>query len=427
VTARPAEAAWRFIAWAAISLAAWAGCREIRDRSIAADANTYVGLVLALGERDPDSIDFYAGPPERRSGAHAANLTLAQIRRAAAALLNRLHTAPPRSGESTDRQQFLERQLGALVARIDLLSGRRFTFDDESRLLFGVTAGAGDQAAVAHAREALTRALPGGGGLAQRYATFDARFLIPADRLAAVMTRAIDGCRRATLAHLGLPANEHVSVEYTRGSPWSAFTRYEGHAHSRVQINTDFQLTVDRALRLACHEGYPGHHTINTLVDSRLVGPMHRLELTIQPMFSPQSLRTEGAATFAPELAFPDEARLAFERDELFPLAGFSPADAEQYVRISGLVNELAPVQLAVAKAYLDGTLEFARAAAALEDEALMPSADATLKFLNEFRTYVVTYTTGRDRVAREVRGDTRGQIDAAGWRRYERWVTETK
>ena len=130
------------------------------------------------------------------------------------------------------------------------------------------------------------------------------------------------GARR--LAHLSLPAGEQVTVEYVRGTPWSAFTRYEGRGRSRIQINTDFDLTVDRALQLACHEAYPGHHAINSLIDARFVGAKHWIEYTVQPMFSPQSLRTEGAATFAAELAFPDESRLAFERDELFPLAGLN-------------------------------------------------------------------------------------------------------
>ena len=43
------------------------------------------------------------------------------------------------------------------------------------------------------------------------------------------------------------------------------------------------------------------------------------------------------------------------------------------------------------------------RAAAALERDALMPSADATLKFLNQFRSYAATYTLGRDRLRRHL------------------------
>ena len=48
-----------------------------------------------------------------------------------------------------------------------------------------------------------------------------------------------------------------------RDLPWSAFTRYEGGFRSRVIVNGGVPLTVDAALDLACHETYPGHHTIS--------------------------------------------------------------------------------------------------------------------------------------------------------------------
>jgi len=397
------------------------GCGQGAVRRLDQQAEAYVRLVLALGERDPDSLDFYAGPPAWLADARAKRTTLAEIRRAASALADRLTrdgTAPP---DGEPRRTFLIAQLGAVAARVDLLSGRRFTFDEESRLLFGVQAGDVDRRALAAADAELDRILPGRGSLGHRYAAYDRRFTVPSGRLPALMTRAIDECRRATLAHLSLPGGEHVAVEYVHGTPWSAFTRYEGRGRSRIQINTDFDLTVDRALQLGCHEGYPGHHAINSLIEARLVDGQHRLEYSVQPMFSPQSLRTEGAASLAAELAFPGESRLAFERDVLFPLAQLDPADADKYVQISRLVDGLRSRQLDVARRYLDGTLEFARAARELEVEALMPSADATLKFFNQFRTYALAYTAGRDAVARYVApADDR-------WKAYERWVTEMK
>lgn len=309
-----------------------------------------------------------------------------------------------------------------------MLSGRRLPFDEESRLLFGVDAGDRDHTTFGEVRAELDQLLSGPGSLGRRYAEYDRRFVVPRERLPAVLVRAIDGCRRVTLDHLPLPPGEHVTLEYVRGRPWSAFTRYEGHGHSRTQINLDFDLTVDRALQLACHEAYPGHHAIGTLIDARLVEPGRRLELTALPLFSPQSLRTEGAATFAPELAFPDAERVRFEREALFPLAGLNPAGVEEYVRISRLVDRLRWLQADVARRYLDGSLEFARAAVVLEEEALMPSADATLKFFNEFRTYAVTYTVGRDLVAAYVDGASRPDPShpsvESRWLAYERWVT---
>jgi len=397
------------------------GCRQDVARRLDDEAEAYVRLVLALGDRDPDSLDFYAGPPEWMAEARTERTPFSEIKRSAAALLDELTRDPEQALAGEARRIFLTGQLRAVAARVDLLSGHRFTFDEESRLLFGVEAGEVDRRAFADVDAELDRMLPGHGSLGNRYAAYERRFVIPSDRLAAMMTRAIDGCRRATLGHLSLPAGEQVTVEYVRGTPWSAFTRYEGRGRSRMQINADFDLTVDRALQLACHEAYPGHHAINSLIDARLVDARHLIEYTVQPMFSPQSLRTEGAATFAAELAFPGESRLVFERDVLFPLAGLNPGEAGKYVRISRLVDALRGRQLDVARRYLDGGLEFARAARELEDGALMPSAEATLKFFNEFRTYAVAYTVGRDAVARFLAGAE------DRWKAYERWLTEMK
>jgi len=202
-------------------------------------------------------------------------------------------------------------------------------------------------------------------------------------------------------------------VELVHDLPWSAFTRYEGHWRSRVQVNASLPLTVDRALDLACHEAYPGHHTIDVLLDERFGD--RRPELFVTPLFSPQSLLHEAAASLAPSLAFPGADRTAFERDALFPLAGLDPSRAERYVAVGRLVDELHPEVGAVARQYLDGALDFPRAAAALEREALMPSADATLKFLNQFRSYAAAYTIGRDRLASSV----------GGWDAYVRAVSD--
>jgi hypothetical protein len=416
----------RIVALIAVSaVLSLVGCRNYGDaRRLDDEAERYVRLVLALGDRDPDSLDFYAGPPSWQADAHARNATLQQIKQSAASLLGTLEHDSAARADDGDRRDFLTHQVRALIARVDLLAGRRFTFDDESRALFGIDIGSIDRAAAERTRAMLDGLLPGSGSLASRYAAFDRQFMIPADRLSAVIAHAVDGCRRVTLQHMSLPRGEHVTVEFVSGTPWSAFTRYEGHGQSRIQINEDFGLTVDRALQLACHEAYPGHHALNTWIDTALVKPQHRIELLIQPMFSPQSLRTEGAATFAPELAFPDEARLRFERDELFPIAGVDPRRAAQYLRVERGVDALRLTQAGVAREYLDGRLEWSRAAEALERDALMPSAEATLKFFNQFRSDAVTYTLGHDLAARAVEAQT--GVDAR-WLAYERWAAGMK
>ncbi|MBI3264162.1 MAG: hypothetical protein HYZ58_13580 [Acidobacteria bacterium] len=253
---------------------------------------------------------------------------------------------------------------------------------------------------------------------------FDRRFLVPAERLPAVLARAIERCRTATLQHAGLPSSERVDVEYVHDLPWSAFTRYQGRFRSRIQVNADSRLTVDRALDLACHEGYPGHHVIDSLIEARW--GTRRMELNVRPLFSPQALLHEGAASVASSLAFDDDARIAFERDELFPLAGLVPTAVADHVRLTRLVDELREAETDVARRYLDGELDFPRASAALARDALISSSDATLKFLNEYRTYAVTYTLGRDRVAAYLDARAGAPYETAGrWRAYLQLVTD--
>ena len=416
----------RSIVALATALALWlpacGGGPSFRSASaLDAAAESYVRLVLALGERDADSLDTYHGPLEWQAEARAAHATLPEIRASAAALAAQLATPIPNEDEV--RRQFLIRQLAAIVARIDVVRGARLPFDEEARLLFGLDVPAVEHGpAAAAVREAIDRLLPGPGDLAARSAAYHRKFLIAPDRLPAVLARAIEGCRAATRAHLELPPSERVGVEFVRELSWSAFTRYAGGFTSRIQVNAGMPLTVDRALDLACHESYPGHHTIASLLEGRFGG---RGELLIQPLFSPQSLLHEAASSLAGQLAFPEPVRVAFERDALFPLAGFDPAEAARHVRIGRLIDALYGVEADIARRYLDGSLDFPRAAAALERDALMPSADATLKFLNQYRTYAATYTIGRDALQRHLGGQPPAGGDAGRWSAYANVVTD--
>ena len=408
-------------ALAAASCAAKTGDRAAA--SLDAAARAYVGFVLALGERDSDSLDAYHGPAAWQAEARAQHASLADIRARAGASADALVAhAPGGQDEDGPRRAFLVRQLRAVVSRIDVLQGARPAFDEEAMMLFGLDTardrdgarGGGAPRDPGEVRTAIDRLLPGPGDLRSRYAAFDRQFLVAPDRLSAVLARAIDGCRAATRARVPLPEAERVEVALVRDLPWSAFTRYTGGFASRVQVNAALPLTVDRALDLACHEAYPGHHTIDVLLDARFGS--RRPEFLVRPLFSPQTLLHEAAASLAPGLAFTDADRLAFERDELFPLAGLDPSRADRYVAVARLVDQLHAVAGDVARRYLDGALDFPRAAAALERDALMPSSDATLKFVNQFRSYAATYTIGRDRLAAAVGRD---------WTAYVRAVSD--
>jgi hypothetical protein len=321
--------------------------------------------------------------------------SLAEIKRDALDLARQLNT----SGKTRD---FLIKQLTAIAARANLAQGTRLGFDEEARALFDVTLPPSDPSGPSKLRLEIGRLLPGPGTLARRYADFEQKFLIPPERLPAVMNRALKSCRERTLENLKLPPNEAVTLEYVSDKPWNAYSSYKGGYQSRIRVNPDFDITVDRALQLACHEGYPGHHAFNLLVDEQLVQRERRFDLLAQPTFSPQSFLSEALASYAVEVAFPD--RFSFERDVLFPLAGIAakigPKDADLYARVNQLADRLQIAQIDIARRYIDGRLEWARAASALEEEALMAHTEATLKYLNQYGTYMLTYTVGKEMVS---------------------------
>jgi hypothetical protein len=179
---------------------------------------------------------------------------------------------------------------------------------------------------------------------------------------------------------------------------------------------------VDRILDLACHEGYPGHHVFNSLRDQSLVTGRHRDEFRVQLTFSPQSYVSEAAASYAPSLVLSDADRMHIERDLLFPLAGIKIPDAERYLQVQKLVAALHTAEPSIARDYLDGRLEFVRAADALEQETLMQHGETMLLYLNEYRTYMLCYTVGNDRVRSLI--ESGHATDSVRWQRYLNLMT---
>jgi hypothetical protein len=367
------------------------GCR--RGAPVDGAAREYLRLAVALSERDPDALDFYVGPKDLEAEVRRAPPTLVAIGEQAAGLDARLAEM-----EAGPRVAFLRVQVRAISYRVRMLQGKPGAFDAESDALFGVRMTPDGEAGRRAEVRAQIAAEIGAG--AHAYTVFDSRFVVPPERVPAVFDAALGACRAETVKHIALPAGEGVRVEYVAHKPWSAFSRYLGGGQSLIQVNTDYALTVDRILDLACHEGYPGHHVFNMLREASLVKGKGETEWAAQLTFSPQSWVSEGAASYAPEMAFSEAERVRVEREVLFPEAGLDAAGVGQYVRVEGMVKALHTAEPGIAREYLEGRLEFVRAAEALEREALMEHAETALLYLNEYRSYGLTYTQGRDGVA---------------------------
>jgi hypothetical protein len=247
--------------------------------------------------------------------------------------------------------------------------------------------------------------VPGPGPLADRIEAYRKGFDIPKDKLDLVFKAAIDACRAKTLEHIALPPGESFTVEYVTNKSWSGYNWYQGNFRSLIQVNTDLPIYVDRAIDLACHEGYPGHHVYNVLLEKNLVRDRGWVEFSAYPLFSPQSLIAEGTANYGIDVAFPREERVAFERQVIFPAAGLDPQRSERYYEVLALVDRLSYAGNEAARRYLDGEIDAAAASAWLEKFGLYarPRAEQRMRFVDQYRIYVTNYNLGKDMIARHI------------------------
>lgn len=389
----------------AASMLVLLSCATAPDSAVLDEvARRYVILSLQMGHHDPAYVDAYYGPDSLKTIADRDTLPLDALLAAADSLLQRLGAEEPVYGDSmlVMRHRYLRTQLGAMAAKARMLAGERFSFDQEAVALYGVEPPVLADAHFDSLLAALDTLVPGPGPLAERYRSFRRRVEIPSALVDTVFKRAIAACRARTAAHLTLPPGESFELEYVTGTSWNAYNWYQGKYHSLIQVNLDFPIAVDRAIDLACHEGYPGHHVYNASLEQHLVNDRGWVELSVYPLFSPQSLIAEGTANLGIDMAFPGAERTAFERDSLFPLAGLDPALAGRNAAVREVMTALNHARNEVARRYLNGEIDSTAAVAAMERYWLQDAEQAakTLRFIQNYRSYVINYNLGRDLAA---------------------------
>jgi hypothetical protein len=386
-------------------------------------AEAYVKLVLAMGQHDPDYVDAYYGPPEWKKQSETKK-SLDAIALEATQLQDQLaKISTPADEMERLRRAYLTKQLSALQARVRILKGEHLKFDEESQALYDAVA---PEFSDSHFQEILAKLepkLPGEGPLSQRYENWRRAFVIPKDKLDTVFQLAIKACRERTLAHIKLPPAENFAVEYVTNKPWGGYNWYKGNYRSVIQVNTDLPIYIDRAIDLAAHEGYPGHHVYNALLERNLVRDRGWVEFSVYPLFSPQSLIAEGTANFGREIVVTKPERLAFEKEVLWPAAGIDPSRVEEFYAVQDLVKKLTYATNEAARRYVNGEVDANAAATWLQKYALMDEkrAKQMTKFIEKYRSYVINYNLGEDMVRNyiEKRGGTEQQPEQR-WRAFQ-------
>jgi hypothetical protein len=375
---------------------------ELKMNTIAED---YVKLVLNIGQYDADFVDAYYGPKEWRDNLKSnivfdstAYKNLSSI---TDSLLNELESLSEYKATELEtlRFKYLYKQLLACKTKIFMLNGVTLPFDEETKALYDASAPTHNDEYFQTAITELDKILPGKGDVAKRLNDFKTKFVIPTEKLKDVFNAAINECRTRTLKQIKLPETESFKVEYVKDKPWGAYNWYKGNYFSVIEVNTDLPIFIDRAVDLAAHEGYPGHHVYNALLEQNLASNRNWVEFKVYALFSPQSLIAEGTANYGIAMAFPGDERIKFEKEVLFPLAGLNPDEADLYYKVLDLQKSFSYAGNEAARNYLDGKLNRELTVSWLQKNALRTkeSADKFVSFIEKYRSYVINYNLGMD------------------------------
>jgi hypothetical protein len=366
-------------------------------------AEGYVKLVLEVGKYDPMYVDAYYGPKEwKPKGENLPTDSIAfnELIFTADSLLNELEILSEYNATELERlrYRYLYKQLFSVKARTIILNGSVLPFRLESRALYDVMPTMESEDSLQKVIDELDELLPGNGNIDDRIIALKKNFEIPKNKIAVVFDAAVNECQRRTAKYINLPAGENFYAEYVTNKPWGAYNWYKGNLFSVIQIATDFPVYIDAAVGLAAHEGYPGHHVYNILLEQNLVKDKGWIEYTVYPLYSPQSLIAEGTAVVGEELIFPGDERMVFEKEVLFPLAGLSTKDADLYYQVLSLQEKLSGAGVLAARNYLNGDWTKDQTVAWLQKYQVRTKerAEKYLSFIETYRSYIVTYNMGK-------------------------------
>lgn len=363
----------------------------------------YLRLTLEIDKHIDGYLDAYYGPAALRDEVRAASL------RPPADLLadvDRLEQSIPI--DDPMRALYLAATLRAIECTVRMLAGEAFDYLEEAHRLYDIRPQLAPESRLLAAHNALDSLLPElpGGSLAARLAAWRKQYEIEPARALELLELARAETRRRTAALVELTDDETVEVRLTSGQPWSAYNWYLGGGRSLIEFNTDLPLNALNLLGTFAHEGYPGHHTEATLKEIELYQRRGYAEQAALLLHSPAAVISEGIATMALEIIFPNDSHHEWNAEVLLPAAGLPVESgvADRLRRISTAAEALRYVNGNAAILYHTGLINKAGAIDYMQTYGLATPERAakSVSFFTHplFRAYIFTYSVGYDLIA---------------------------
>lgn len=359
-------------------------------------AREYAEIAFGMERRFPGFIDAYFGPREVKVGAQQAP------EEPASALLRRVDDLASRvagSDQPESRKRFLAAQLRAMGTICRKLAGESIDYLDEVRACFDIDPVYTPETEFETANATLDALLPGDGDLRERVAVWTANRVVSTETARTMIDLILDETRSRTERFIALPEHDSVEIAFVSNQPWSGYNWYLGGARSRVDVNTDLPIKANALLDLITHEAYPGHHTEHALKDIELHQRRGYGEHAIQLINTPECVISEGIATLAQRVIFPDGEAARWQNAVLYPTVGLD-ADAELDAKIGRALDKRRAVSVNAAIKVHTGDCSEAEAIAYIVRYGLRTEQEAkhSFSFLADplWRPYVFTYLVGR-------------------------------
>jgi len=363
---------------------------------VADQVERYLELALRLGRHDADLVDAYYGPDELSRRVEGE-----ELREPAALAVDAQALA-----EEAAADKWLAAQVQSLGATARKLGGERLGYAEEGRLVYGIEPRWHDEEPFRRAAAILDEALPGQGDVRERYARWFAETAVPAELVEQAVLDAAAELRRLTREAIGLPDGEEFDLELVTGERWLGYARYLGGLRTRIQVNTDLPLPASDLVPVTSHEIYGGHHTHRVWQETELVRGQGQLERTLDVLWSPEAVISEGVAMTGPALLVGDGQQLAAE---VLGRLGFV-YDAELGSRVAGARRLLLPIAANLAMLIHDRGASPEEARDYADTWSLQPADRVAKQIDSQLRSpsppYQHTYWQGLELVEAHVSGD---------------------
>ena len=199
-------------------------------------AERYLELCLRLRRHDEDFVDAYFGPTDLAQRIEAEPLVEPQKLAAEA-----------RSIAEAD-SPYVSAQARGLEILARKLTGEEIGYAEEVEGCYGLRPNRVPEERFEEAHRELDAILPPGGTLAERHNGWRESWVVPEDKVPAVLQALNDRLRERTKELIGLPEGESTELELVTGEHWSAYNYYLGGLRSRVAVNTD--VPVNAVMRI---------------------------------------------------------------------------------------------------------------------------------------------------------------------------------